>query len=49
MKQAFFVAVFIVGIVFYSTGIFFAGMAVGGGLAIVHSVTQSLGGTPGQG
>lgn len=49
MKQAFITAVFIVAIVAYSTGIFCAGMAVGGGLAIVHSVTQSLGGTPGQG
>lgn len=48
MKQAFLVAVFIVGIVFYSTGIFFAGMAVGSGLAIVHSIGQTLGG-PSQG
>jgi alcohol dehydrogenase class IV len=45
MKQAFLVATFIVGIVFYSSGIFFAGMAVGGGLAIVHSMSQTLGGT----
>jgi len=47
MKQAFLTAAFIVGIVFYSTGIFFAGMAVGSGLAIVHSISQTLGGTQG--
>lgn len=45
MKQAFLVAVFIVGIVFYSTGIFVAGMAVGSGLAIVHSISQTMSGT----
>ena len=45
MKQAFLVAAFIVGIVFYSTGIFCAGMVVGSGLAIVHSIGQTLGGT----
>ena len=45
MRQAFLVAIFIVGIVFYSCGIFFAGMAVGSGLAIVHSIGQTLGGT----
>lgn len=48
MRQALLTAAFIVGIVFYSTGIFFAGMAVGSGLAIVHSIGQTLGGT-GQG
>ena len=46
MKQAFLTAVFIVGIVAYSGGLFVAGMAVGSGLAVVHSITQSLGGTP---
>lgn len=44
MRQAFLTAAFIVGIVFYSTGIFFAGMAVGSGLAIVHSISQTMGG-----
>ena len=43
MKQAFLVAAFIVGIIFYSVGIFSAGMAVGGGLAIVHSITHAMG------
>ena len=43
MKQAFLVAAFIIGIVFYSAGIFAAGMAVGSGLAIVHSISQTMG------
>ena len=48
MRQAFLTAAFVVGITFYSAGIFFAGMAVGSGLAIVHSISQTMGGT-GQG
>ena len=48
MRQAFLTAAFVVGIVFFSTGIFFAGMAVGSGLAIVHEIGQTLGG-PSQG
>lgn len=48
MRQAFLTAIFIVGIAVYSGGLFAAGMAVGSGLAIVHSISQTLGGT-GQG
>lgn len=42
VKQAFLTALMLLFITSYTVGIFCAGMAVGGSLAIVHSVNSTL-------
>ena len=45
LKQAFLTALMLLFITSYTVGIFCAGMAVGGSLAIVHSVAHSVNST----